>query len=181
MRKCFSRILRVAPSLSSVILISNWTLCALITMRSANGAAPVIVTCRSPFCRISVTPRSSSARSSARRRAATAASTSSVKCPSRCRTSPIPIGTRIWGVCQELGLPIHFHGSAGLNAGASVRKWSGYTHSAGPLSTDRDLRGHTGANHSATHILRDHRTLSRSEMRVSGGRSWRAQLRDRRV
>jgi len=34
----------------------------------------------------------------------------------------------VWGVCQELGLPIHFHGSAGLSAGASVRKWSGYTH-----------------------------------------------------
>jgi uncharacterized protein len=30
-------------------------------------------------------------------------------------------------VCQELGVPIHFHGSAGLRAGASVRKWSGYT------------------------------------------------------
>jgi predicted TIM-barrel fold metal-dependent hydrolase len=33
----------------------------------------------------------------------------------------------VWGVCQELGVPIHFHGSAGLRAGASVRKWDGYT------------------------------------------------------
>jgi uncharacterized protein len=33
----------------------------------------------------------------------------------------------LWGVCQELDVPIHFHGSAGLRAGASVRKWSGYT------------------------------------------------------
>ena len=33
----------------------------------------------------------------------------------------------VWSVCQELGLPIHFHGSAGLAAGASVRKWSGYS------------------------------------------------------
>jgi uncharacterized protein len=33
----------------------------------------------------------------------------------------------VWDVCQELGVPIHFHGSAGLRAGASVRKWDGYT------------------------------------------------------
>lgn len=33
----------------------------------------------------------------------------------------------IWDTCQDLRLPIHFHGSAGLSAGASVRKWSGYT------------------------------------------------------
>jgi uncharacterized protein len=33
----------------------------------------------------------------------------------------------LWSVCQELGVPIHFHGSAGLRAGASVRKWSGYS------------------------------------------------------
>jgi predicted TIM-barrel fold metal-dependent hydrolase len=34
----------------------------------------------------------------------------------------------LWATCQEIGLPIHFHGSAGLSAGASVRKWSGYSH-----------------------------------------------------
>jgi predicted TIM-barrel fold metal-dependent hydrolase len=33
----------------------------------------------------------------------------------------------LWDICQELELPIHFHGSAGLSAGASVRKWSGYS------------------------------------------------------
>jgi predicted TIM-barrel fold metal-dependent hydrolase len=33
----------------------------------------------------------------------------------------------LWRVCQELDVPIHFHGSAGLRAGSSVRKWSGYT------------------------------------------------------
>jgi predicted TIM-barrel fold metal-dependent hydrolase len=33
----------------------------------------------------------------------------------------------VWSGCQELGVPIHFHGSAGLRAGASVRKWSGYS------------------------------------------------------
>jgi predicted TIM-barrel fold metal-dependent hydrolase len=33
----------------------------------------------------------------------------------------------LWSVCQELNIPIHFHGSAGLRAGASVRKWSGYS------------------------------------------------------
>ena len=33
----------------------------------------------------------------------------------------------VWDVCQELELPIHIHGSAGLRAGASVRKWEGYT------------------------------------------------------
>jgi uncharacterized protein len=34
----------------------------------------------------------------------------------------------VWDACQELRLPIHFHGSAGLSAGSSVRKWSGYSH-----------------------------------------------------
>jgi uncharacterized protein len=33
----------------------------------------------------------------------------------------------VWDVCQELDLPVHIHGSAGVRAGASVRKWSGYT------------------------------------------------------
>jgi len=33
----------------------------------------------------------------------------------------------LWDVCQQLELPVHIHGSAGLRAGASVRKWSGYT------------------------------------------------------
>jgi len=33
----------------------------------------------------------------------------------------------VWDICQELDLPVHIHGSAGLRAGASVRKWSGYT------------------------------------------------------
>ncbi|HTE83238.1 MAG TPA: amidohydrolase family protein [Dehalococcoidia bacterium] len=33
----------------------------------------------------------------------------------------------IWETCQGLGVPIHFHGSAGLNAGASIKQWSGYS------------------------------------------------------
>ncbi len=33
----------------------------------------------------------------------------------------------IWDVCQELHVPVHFHGSANLRAGASVRRWDGYT------------------------------------------------------
>ena len=38
-----------------------------------------------------------------------------------------PYWTPLWDVCQDLALPIHFHGSAGLSAGGSVRKWSGYS------------------------------------------------------
>ena len=33
----------------------------------------------------------------------------------------------VWDACQELNVPIHFHGSAGLSAGASAKKWGGYT------------------------------------------------------
>jgi predicted TIM-barrel fold metal-dependent hydrolase len=33
----------------------------------------------------------------------------------------------VWSVCQELDIPVHVHGSAGLRAGSSVRKWSGYS------------------------------------------------------
>ena len=33
----------------------------------------------------------------------------------------------IWDVCEQLGVPIHFHGSAGLGSGASIKHWSGYT------------------------------------------------------
>lgn len=38
-----------------------------------------------------------------------------------------PCWNPVWEVCQELQLPLHFHGSAGLSAGASVRKWEGYS------------------------------------------------------
>jgi predicted TIM-barrel fold metal-dependent hydrolase len=33
----------------------------------------------------------------------------------------------VWTICQELDIPVHIHGSAGLRAGSSVRKWSGYS------------------------------------------------------
>jgi predicted TIM-barrel fold metal-dependent hydrolase len=33
----------------------------------------------------------------------------------------------VWSACQELDIPVHIHGSAGLRAGSSVRKWSGYS------------------------------------------------------
>jgi predicted TIM-barrel fold metal-dependent hydrolase len=35
----------------------------------------------------------------------------------------------IWDVCQELGVPVNFHGSAGVDAGVGKRdaRWSGYT------------------------------------------------------
>jgi predicted TIM-barrel fold metal-dependent hydrolase len=33
----------------------------------------------------------------------------------------------VWDVCQELNVPIHFHGSAGLDTAASAKKWSGYS------------------------------------------------------
>ncbi|MGH7767256.1 MAG: amidohydrolase family protein [Candidatus Binatia bacterium] len=33
----------------------------------------------------------------------------------------------LWSVGQELDIPVHIHGSAGLRAGSSVRKWSGYS------------------------------------------------------
>jgi predicted TIM-barrel fold metal-dependent hydrolase len=33
----------------------------------------------------------------------------------------------VWAVCQELGVPVHFHGSAGLSAGSSIKFWDGYT------------------------------------------------------
>ncbi len=33
----------------------------------------------------------------------------------------------VWDVCQELGMPVHFHGSAGINAGRSSKEWSGYS------------------------------------------------------
>jgi predicted TIM-barrel fold metal-dependent hydrolase len=38
-----------------------------------------------------------------------------------------PYWDPLWAVCQERHLPVHIHGSAGLRAGASVRKWNGYS------------------------------------------------------
>ena len=32
----------------------------------------------------------------------------------------------LWAVCQELGAAVHFHGSAGLTAGRSMRHWEGF-------------------------------------------------------
>lgn len=38
-----------------------------------------------------------------------------------------PYWEPVWDVCQELGMPVHFHGSAGINAGRSSKEWSGYS------------------------------------------------------
>jgi predicted TIM-barrel fold metal-dependent hydrolase len=38
-----------------------------------------------------------------------------------------PAWDPVWDVCEKLGVPIHFHGSAGLGAGASIKSWDGYT------------------------------------------------------
>lgn len=38
-----------------------------------------------------------------------------------------PCWDPIWDVCQQLGVPIHFHGSSGLVAGSSIKSWDGYT------------------------------------------------------
>ena len=33
----------------------------------------------------------------------------------------------LWDICQELNVPIHFHGSANLDTAASAKKWDGYS------------------------------------------------------
>jgi predicted TIM-barrel fold metal-dependent hydrolase len=33
----------------------------------------------------------------------------------------------VWDICQELNVPIHFHGSANLDTAISAKTWSGYT------------------------------------------------------
>lgn len=33
----------------------------------------------------------------------------------------------MWASCEQLGVPIHFHGSSGLNAGANIKQWDGYS------------------------------------------------------
>lgn len=38
-----------------------------------------------------------------------------------------PHWSSVWDVCQQLNVPIHFHGSAGLDTAASAKKWSGYS------------------------------------------------------
>ncbi len=38
-----------------------------------------------------------------------------------------PCWDPVWDVCQSLGAPVHFHGSAGVRAGWSTRFWSGYS------------------------------------------------------
>lgn len=38
-----------------------------------------------------------------------------------------PCWDPMWAACQELGVPIHFHGSAGLTSGASIKAWRGYS------------------------------------------------------
>ena len=32
----------------------------------------------------------------------------------------------IWDACQQLGIPAHFHGSAGIHSGMALKQWSGY-------------------------------------------------------
>ena len=33
----------------------------------------------------------------------------------------------IWDACQALVVPVHFHGSAGINAGGALKSWDGYS------------------------------------------------------
>lgn len=33
----------------------------------------------------------------------------------------------VWDACQQLGVPVHFHGSSGIRAGEALKSWSGYT------------------------------------------------------
>jgi predicted TIM-barrel fold metal-dependent hydrolase len=33
----------------------------------------------------------------------------------------------VWDVCEKLGLPIHFHGSAGIGVGETAKVWDGYS------------------------------------------------------
>jgi predicted TIM-barrel fold metal-dependent hydrolase len=37
----------------------------------------------------------------------------------------------IWAICQELGVPIHFHGSANLTSGKSLKFWKGFSERQG--------------------------------------------------
>jgi predicted TIM-barrel fold metal-dependent hydrolase len=38
---------------------------------------------------------------------------------------------RIWDACQQLGIPVHFHGSAGIRPGMALKQWSGYSRRQG--------------------------------------------------
>lgn len=33
----------------------------------------------------------------------------------------------VWDICNELGLPVHFHGSAGIGVGETAKSWEGYS------------------------------------------------------
>jgi predicted TIM-barrel fold metal-dependent hydrolase len=49
------------------------------------------------------------------------------KMPKRLPHLAAPHWFPIWDVCQQLNVPIHFHGSAGLDTAASTKKWRGYS------------------------------------------------------
>lgn len=51
--------------------------------------------------------------------------------PSPLRHLTDPYWDPIWDVCQALDVPVHFHGSAGVQAGWSTRFWSGYSERQG--------------------------------------------------
>lgn len=38
-----------------------------------------------------------------------------------------PYWNPLWDVCEQLGLPVHFHGSAGIGVGETAKVWDGYT------------------------------------------------------
>ncbi len=38
-----------------------------------------------------------------------------------------PAWDPVWAMCESLGVPIHFHGSSGVRAGAAARSWKGYS------------------------------------------------------
>ncbi len=38
-----------------------------------------------------------------------------------------PAWNPLWDTCQSLGIPVHFHGSSGVKAGARAKAWNGYS------------------------------------------------------
>ena len=67
------------------------------------------------------------------------------------------------GTFARTRVPIHFHGSAGLSAGASTRVERLFD-PASPLGLDQHLGGHAGADHPSSYFFRRDRAFSAAQV-----------------
>ena len=154
MRKCCFRTLRADRISNSAMPTSSWTWCAHTTTRSAEWRRA-----SDRYVPLAIVPYLSSPETIKREveRAAAAGHRGVNLLGQMPKGIAAHHGTLLGsdlGRCQAIGVPIHFHGSAGFKRRLVGAQMERLFAAPGPFGADRHLGGDAGADHSAIHLLR---------------------------